>query len=114
MHYNFIGHQEDFQDDVTSLLKTLTNNTASNYVDEHFGPRNVYSKESTEDWYNDIPCDVMRIIFNVYKDDYTAFNYPIPSWLLEKVSECSDRPRTPTTLERPIFPGQNGAPSFTT
>ena len=114
MHYNFIGHQEDFQDDVTSLLNIFTNNTASNYVDEHFGPRNVYAKESTEDWYNDIPCDVMKIIFNLYKDDYTAFNYSIPSWLLDKVSECPDRPRSPKTLEHSVFPGQNGAPSLST
>jgi len=82
MHYNFIGHQEDFQEDVTSLLKILTNQ--SDYQDEHFGPRNSYSKDSTEDWYEDIPCDVMKIIFHLYKADYTAFSYSIPDWLLEK------------------------------
>ena len=83
MHYNFIGHQEDFEEDVTSLLKILTNQ--SDYNDEHFGPRNNYSKDTTKDWYDDIPCDVMKIIYKLYKDDYVAFSYPVPDWLLEKV-----------------------------
>ena len=83
MHYNFIGHQEDFEEDVTSLLKILTNK--SDYNDEHFGPRNNYSKDSTKDWYDDVSCDVMKIIYKSYKDDYAAFSYPVPDWLLEKV-----------------------------
>ena len=84
MHYNFIGHQEDFEEDVTSLLKILTNQ--SDYNDEHFGPRNNYSKDSTKDWYEDVPCDVMKIIYNLYKDDYAAFGYPVPGWLSDKIN----------------------------
>ena len=75
MNYNFVGHQEDFDADVSGLLKILTK--TSNYEDEHFGPRNNYSKDSTKDWYEDIPCDVMKRIFDLYKDDYKAFNYTI-------------------------------------
>ena len=83
MNYNFIGHQEDFEEDITSLLKVLSNR--SDYNDEHFGPRNNYSKDSTKDWYEDIPCDVMKKIYNLYKDDYAAFSCPIPDWLLEQI-----------------------------
>ena len=83
MHYNFIGHQEDFEEDVTSLLKILTNK--SDYNDEHFGPRNNYSKDSTKDWYDDVSCEVMKIIYKLYKDDYVAFSYLVPDWLLKKI-----------------------------
>ena len=88
MNYNFVGHQEDFEEDANSLLKILTK--TSNYENEHFGPKSNYTKDSTKDWYEDIPCNVMKRIFDLYKDDYTAFNYPVPDWLSDKISLCSE------------------------
>ena len=61
MDYNFIGHQENFNEDVSSLLKILSNQTE--HKNEKYGPENNYQDTSTKDWYENIPCEVMRLDF---------------------------------------------------
>ena len=60
MDYNFIGHQENFDEDVSSLLKILNNQT--DHKNEKYGPENNYQDTSTKDWYENITCEVMRLV----------------------------------------------------
>ena len=47
-----------------------------------------YNEKSTEEWFNNVPCKIMKIIYlryNLYLKDYKAFNYEIPLWLKNKI-----------------------------
>ena len=55
----------------------------------HHSGQNFKSSETTpkttEEWFQNIPCDVMKIIFKLYENDFKAFNYDIPIWLKNKI-----------------------------
>ena len=64
MNYNFIGHQENFNEDVDILMKIL-NDKNVNANNESYGPKNKYPEDTTtKDWFKDVPCETMSFVLN--------------------------------------------------
>ena len=56
-------------------------------INHHSGQnfKSETAQKTTEEWFQNIPCDVMKTIFKLYEKDFKAFNYDIPIWLKNKI-----------------------------
>lgn len=77
--YDFIGHQENLQEDANLLLKILKLKDDINFPPS---PVNVTTSDSVTDWFSGVPLDDRRKLYKLYEDDFRLFGYTKPNKLL--------------------------------
>ena len=91
MNYNFIGRLETFKDDLKLLafklnVPTDIINLDFDQINHHAGRSETATADwTTADWFKNISCHKMKIVYKLYEEDYKAFSYDIPQWLSNKI-----------------------------
>ncbi|XP_015228847.1 PREDICTED: carbohydrate sulfotransferase 12-like [Cyprinodon variegatus] len=80
IEYDFIGHQENLQEDAQELLKLLK---LENDIKFPSAYENVTTSNSVMDWFKTVPLEDRRKLFDIYKWDFKLFGYKRPDSLLD-------------------------------
>ncbi|XP_058485708.1 carbohydrate sulfotransferase 12-like [Solea solea] len=80
IQYDFIGHQEDMNEDSEDLLEMLK---LKNEIRVPQSPVIRTSYESLAQWYTTLPLSTRRKLYKRYEMDFELFGYSRPDGLLE-------------------------------
>ncbi|XP_076026909.1 carbohydrate sulfotransferase 12-like [Genypterus blacodes] len=80
IQYDFVGHQENLQDDAEQLLRIL------GLENIKFPPsyENMTSSNSVKDWFVTVPLEARRELYKLYEADFSLFGYSKPNMLLDE------------------------------
>ncbi|XP_037335452.2 carbohydrate sulfotransferase 12-like [Pungitius pungitius] len=78
--YDFIGHQETFQEDGEQLLKMLS---LENHIRLPPAYENMTSLNSVLDLFGTVPLEDRRKLYKLYEEDFRLFGYRKPVELLD-------------------------------
>ncbi|XP_068569995.1 carbohydrate sulfotransferase 12-like [Cebidichthys violaceus] len=81
IQYDFIGHQETLQQDAELLLLKILRLED----DIKFPPsyKNMTSLDSVSDWFDTVPLEDRRKLYELYEEDFRLFGYRKPDELLD-------------------------------
>ena len=79
--YHYIGNYDNLKEETEEIFSELS-------IDYAFPPRkdnysSIETRQVVESYYTNLPPNLVRSIWEVYKQDYIIFNLPIPKWLLK-------------------------------
>lgn len=79
--YDFVGSYEGLNKEANYIFRKL-------HIPHQFPHRNdnyssVETKQLVESYYSNLPPDLIRSVWEIFKKDYVIFDIPIPTWLLK-------------------------------
>lgn len=79
--YNFVGSYEPVNKEANFIFGKLG-------IPHHFPGKNdnyssIETKELVESYYENLPSDLIRSVWEIFKKDYVIFDMPIPTWLVK-------------------------------
>uniref|UniRef100_A0A8C8AA24 Carbohydrate sulfotransferase n=1 Tax=Oryzias sinensis TaxID=183150 RepID=A0A8C8AA24_9TELE len=80
IEYDFVGHQENLQEDAQQLLKILKLENAIKFPPSY---ENMTSGNSVMEWFQGVPIEDRRKLYKIYEKDFQLFGYRRPTELLD-------------------------------
>ena len=84
MRLSFIGIVEDLKNDLSELINILNTTVKISELQTRLGTTESYTRQNAEinEYFKDIDIVTKQKLFEIYENDYIAFGYQKPTFLL--------------------------------